>query len=147
MIKNMIRVLPSGLMSAVVLLAISYFSLAKDPIGGQDYILFEGADKVAHFLMYLTAAIAFIADAVKFRYPHSCKVGVQLALTVTAITVGLLMEVGQLAMNLGRLYDHWDILANSLGAVSGFALMYFAGGTKMVRNSLSRHRHHHHHHH
>ena len=37
----------------IVLVVITYLSLAKNPVHSQEFYLFEGADKLVHGCMYL----------------------------------------------------------------------------------------------
>jgi VanZ family protein len=76
--------------------------------------LFEGADKVVHFLMYLFFSILG-CWALKAEENRS---GIWLTLPVT-IGWGMLMELIQLEMHAGRSFSWYDILANSAGVVVG----------------------------
>ncbi len=82
--------------------------------------LFEGADKVIHFMMYLIFSIlgGWTLKAEKNRY------GVWLILPVT-IGWGILMELIQLEMHAGRSFSYYDILANSIGVITGIILYLF----------------------
>ncbi|HEY3369816.1 MAG TPA: VanZ family protein [Prolixibacteraceae bacterium] len=76
--------------------------------------LFQGADKVVHFLMYFGFAIlcswAFKAELNRSR--------IWLILPAT-IGWGFLMEVFQLEMHIGRSYSMYDMLANATGVTVG----------------------------
>jgi VanZ family protein len=76
--------------------------------------LFEGADKVVHFLMYLFFSILG-CWTLKTEINRS---GIWLTLPVT-IGWGMLMELIQLEMHAGRSFSWYDILANSAGVVVG----------------------------
>jgi glycopeptide antibiotics resistance protein len=61
--------------------------------------------------------------------------------------LGLMMEVMQLIMQIGRGYDNMDIVANCMGAMLGLAYMKWKG-LKSYRHSMLLHsaKHHKHHH-
>lgn len=145
--------IPAGVLSAVVVAAIAYASLSADPMGISQLHLFAGADKVVHFLMYAVASVVFIVDYAKVRLPHHTRLNVELALTASAMLLGLLMEVGQLVIAPEfRSYDKLDLVVNCLGALAGFAFMRYGGGMHRYRRmmlshhySSRRHRRHHRH--
>ena len=144
--KRFFRFVPTGVTSLIVVLVIAYLSLSSDPLGASHVHLFPGSDKVAHFLMYAVASMAFIIDYAKFRLPHHTRLNVEMAVTACAMLLGLLMEVSQLALSQSRHYDNYDILFNCLGALAGFLFMRFGGGMHRFRRMMLSHRHHHHRH-
>lgn len=138
--KNFIKAIPVGVLSALAILVVAYLSLDPDPLGSNNFTLFTGADKVAHFLLYLVTTCIFIFDYAKFRLPHHTKLNLELLFMCCAMLLGLLMEIGQLALSNGRLYDTFDMMANCLGAAAGFSYMHWRGLHKMRRWLLhSRH--------
>lgn len=146
--KQFLKKIPVGVLSAIAVVVIAYLSLSSDPLSGMRMHLFPHSDKVTHILMYFFAAIFFLTDYAKFRMPHHTKLNVEAALTAVAILMGLIMEVLQLVMQIGRGYDNLDIAANTIGALLGFAFMRWKGLHEVrVMLSHSSHRHHHHHHH
>ena len=143
--KRFFKKLPVGVLSAIAIVVIAYLSLAPNPVGGGLH-LFPHSDKVAHILMYFFATILFLMDYAKFKMPHHTKLNVEIALMASAMLLGLVMEVLQLIMQIGRGYDIFDLAANCTGALLGFGYMKWKGLHK-VRVMLSRSSHHHHHHH
>ncbi len=145
--------IPAGVLSALVVAAIAYASLSADPMGISHLHLFAGADKVVHFVMYAVASVVFIIDYAKVRLPHHTRLNAELALTASAMLLGLLMEVGQLVLAPEfRSYDRLDLVVNCLGALAGFAFMRYGGGMHRYRRmmlshhySSRRHRRHHRH--
>jgi VanZ family protein len=80
--------------------------------------LFSGIDKVVHFCMYfgLTILACWSMHAeVRHRW--------YFIVVLFAIGWGVTMEIFQLLMHLGRSFDLYDILANSMGALIG-AIIY-----------------------
>ena len=76
--------------------------------------LFEGADKVIHFLMYFGFSLLF-CWSVKTELNYY-----RLFLIIPGtIGWGIFMEIMQYNMHIGRSFDVYDILANSMGVVAG----------------------------
>ena len=82
----------------IVLVVITYLSLAKNPVHSQEFYLFEGADKLVHGCMYL--GLVWIGCFDIYR----------------------VSELLQGAMSMGRSADWYDFLANSCGAILGLIL-------------------------
>jgi VanZ family protein len=139
--KNFIKAIPVGVLSALAILLVAYLSLDPDPLGEHELQFFAGADKVAHFLMYLVTTCIFIFDYAKFRLPHHTKLNLELLFMCCAMLLGLLMEIGQLAISNGRVYDAVDLVANCLGAAIGFCYMHWRGLHKMRHWLLRSGRH------
>lgn len=124
---------------------ILYLSLVKDPVPQPEILLFNGADKVAHVLMYLGATLVFILDYAKYRLPHHSRLNKELAITAGASMLGLLMEIAQLLMSNGRSYEISDWYADTAGAVAAFIIYRPWLMHKMRRYFLRMPRHHRHH--
>lgn len=76
--------------------------------------LFEGADKVIHFLMYFIFSLLF-CWAIKTELKYS-----RLFIIIPGtIGWGIFMEYMQLSMHAGRSFSWYDILANSIGVLVG----------------------------
>lgn len=143
--KQILKALPVGVMSALAVLLVAYLSLNSDPLGDHSIMLFPGSDKVAHFLLYLFTSAIFIIDYAKYKLPHHTKLNLELMFMCCAMLLGLLMEIGQLVLSNGRTYDAVDLVANCLGAAAGFGYMHQWGLSRLRRTMLhSRHRHHRH---
>lgn len=91
--------------------------------------LFENADKVVHFLMYFGFSI-LSSWALKVEFKRSW---VWLIIPAT-VGWGILMEICQLEMHIGRSYDLSDILANTTGVAVGilFYLLVTRGTFKKL---------------
>ena len=87
--------------------------------------LFPGADKIVHLIMYLglvlLACWAMHAEVKKKWY---------FIVTLFGISWGVLMEVFQYIMHLGRSFEFYDIIANSIGALFGVLIFFLLARTK-----------------
>ena len=104
----------------VVLVTITYLSLAEDPVHTKGIRLFEGADKLVHGCMYLGLVFAGCYDL--YRASARFVASQVIWLVCGAIAWGGLMELLQGAMSMNRSADWCDFLANSCGALSGLLL-------------------------
>ncbi|MBQ7690041.1 MAG: VanZ family protein [Muribaculaceae bacterium] len=139
--KHILRALPAGMASLLVVAAIAYLSLSSDPMGASHIHLFPGSDKVIHLLMYLAASMAFILDYAKVQLPHHTRQNVELALMASAMLLGLIMEVCQLYLTTTRSFDVSDIAFNCLGALAGYAWLRYGGLMRRYRRIMLSRQH------
>ncbi|MBK6354714.1 MAG: VanZ family protein [Saprospiraceae bacterium] len=80
-----------------------------------------GIDKLGHLFFYGNACFFFLLGRSSKIY------GVHLFLStcIPLVGLGLLMELFQAAMLLGRNFDYFDMLANTLGVILAIALFRF----------------------
>lgn len=117
--KRFIHHIPPYLPTALVLVAILYISLAPDPMPDEiPLLLFPGADKLIHFIMYGGLAGTFCFDYYR-RGSSAHERGVLIAATLVAIAIGGAIELTQDYMGIGRRSDYLDFIANSAGAIVG----------------------------
>ena len=79
--------------------------------------LFPGADKIVHICMYLGLAVLAcwsMHAEVKRKWYY--------AVIFFAIGWGIMMEIFQYLMHMGRSFELYDILANSIGALTGVSI-------------------------
>lgn len=149
--KKVLNKIPVGVFSVIATVIVVYLLLA--PASDVEsswfaWLKFKHADKLVHFLMFFFLNLAYLYDYTKYKNPHHTKINPELAFTTAASMIGLLTEACQLAMNTGRDYDNFDILADVLGAFAAFGLMRWFGGHVLRKHVFKRrrkHRHHHHH--
>jgi VanZ family protein len=79
--------------------------------------LFPGADKVVHFLMYFIFSMLGCWSSKK----ESIRSHFYLIFPIT-IVWGVIMEIFQFSMHLGRNFSWLDVLANSFGAAVGIII-------------------------
>ncbi|MCH5233152.1 MAG: VanZ family protein [Muribaculaceae bacterium] len=109
--------LPSWMFSGITLLLILWLTLAPKPLGAEPPVLFPGADKIVHALMFGFLATMMLFD--RQRKNRWKPAGWLTALTVGSISsiIGICIEFAQNAMNLGRSFEISDILADTAGAL------------------------------
>ncbi|MGN0212187.1 MAG: VanZ family protein [Muribaculaceae bacterium] len=142
--RRFLRNLPVGVASGIVTLLVIYFSLSAHPIGADQLIIFEGADKILHFIMYFGLSAVYYLDYAKFRLPHHTRLNAEAGVTTAAIVLGGLMEIAQ-GFTGKRQMDFLDFLANTAGAIAAFLFIkyYFMN---IFRSYFLHKRHHHRHH-
>ena len=100
--------------SSVWLGIMTYASLSP-PQQLPDFILFEHADKVIHFLMYLGLVFFLIPVFVRNKkYSKSYIISVSIALII-----GITFEILQAKATQSRSGDIYDVLANFAGGLMG----------------------------
>lgn len=106
--------------TAAVLVVILYLTLMPQPLNPDDG-LFPHADKVVHFIMFGTLTGTIIYDRWRTRGPVSRRFALSAA--CISIILGIAVEWLQDLMELGRSgRDGWDILANTLGALTALPI-------------------------
>lgn len=123
-IRRSLSAVPSWLFTVIVFLAIIWLTLAPKPLGEEMPPLFEGADKIAHAIMFGGFSIVMLLD---WQRKHSWKpVYVRRVIAVALISslLGAIIEVLQTSMGMGRGFEYGDIIADTVGAFL-FAWLYF----------------------
>lgn len=115
--------IPRFLTSAVVTAGVLYLTLAPRPFGSVRIPLFEGADKVVHFMMFLAMAFAYHFDFRSGKKPVD-EARLMGWIFVSLSAFGGLIELAQWKMRMGRSGDWYDLLADIAGAVYGIILAW-----------------------
>lgn len=115
--------IPRFLTSAVVTAGVLYLTLAPRPFGSVRIPLFEGADKVVHFMMFLAIAFAYHFDFRRGKKPVD-EARLMGWIFVSLSAFGGLIELAQWKMRMGRSGDWYDLLADIAGAVYGIILAW-----------------------
>ena len=122
MMKILDRI-PRFLTSAVVTAGVLYLTLAPRPFGSVRIPLFEGADKVVHFMMFFAMAFAYHFDFRRGKKPVD-EARLMGWIFVSLSAFGGLIELAQWKMRMGRSGDWYDMLADIAGAVYGIILAW-----------------------
>ena len=104
--------IPRFLTSAVVTAGVLYLTLAPRPFGSVRIPLFEGADKVVHFMMFFAMAFAYHFDFRRGKKPVD-EARLMGWIFVSLSAFGGLIELAQ-----------WKMLADIAGAVYGIILAW-----------------------
>ncbi len=115
--------IPRFLTSAVVTAGVLYLTLAPRPFGSVRIPLFEGADKVVHFMMFFAMAFAYHFDFRRGKKPVD-EARLMGWIFVSLSAFGGLIELAQWNMRMGRSGDWYDLLADIAGAVYGIILAW-----------------------
>lgn len=115
-LRNILRKVPTGLLSGVTLAVILWLTLAPHPTGDLDLPLFPGADKVVHALMFGFLGFVILLEMMKRLNwkPLSLVTIGAVAFIISAFGVGI--EFAQRAMGMGRGLEILDMLADAAGA-------------------------------
>ena len=93
--------IPRFLTSAVVTAGVLYLTLAPRPFGSVRIPLFEGADKVVHFMMFFAMAFAYHFDFRRGKKPVD-EARLMGWIFVSLSAFGGLIELAQWKMRMGR---------------------------------------------
>lgn len=115
--------IPRFLTSAVVTAGVLYLTLAPRPFGSVRIPLFEGADKVVHFMMFFAMAFAYHFDFRRGKKPVD-EARLMGWIFVSLSAFGGLIELAQWKMRMGRSGDWYDLLADIAGTVYGIILAW-----------------------
>ena len=119
--------IPRFLTSAVVTAGVLYLTLAPRPFGSVRIPLFDGADKVVHFMMFFAMAFAYHFDFRRGKKPVD-EARLMGWIFVSLSAFGGLIELAQWKMRMGRSGDWYDLLADIAGAVYGIILAWLISG-------------------
>lgn len=112
--------IPPYLFTGVVIIAILYLTLVPKPFGDEDIPLFPGADKLVHACMFGGLAITFIFD--RFRTGKKLSLKGAFTTAVLSAVFGIIIEIVQESMQLGRSGDIYDAWADMIGAFAAVPL-------------------------
>lgn len=131
-IIRLVRHIPAGVSTAIVIVAILWLTLAPHPLPENDVPLFPHADKLVHAVMFGGFAwVAGIDSLAHRRKTGLCRhesVRTMIICAVIAIIFGGLIEFVQDAMGMGRSADWIDWLADAAGALLAVPVGIFTAG-------------------
>ncbi len=116
-IIKILNALPSWLLSGLCLVAILWLTLAPRPLGDNEIMLFPGADKVVHFLMFGGFVFCIVLDWVRQHSWRRAPAGVAVAAIAAGVGLAVLTEILQQTMQLGRTFEAADMAADISGAI------------------------------
>lgn len=119
--KKILVKINSGILSAICIFVILYLTLAPKPLPDMDLGL-DYSDKIAHLLLFFVATCIFYFDYIKYRYPRHPRLDVIIAITLSSVIFGGLIELLQELMGMGRHQDIYDFVFNTIGAILAFVI-------------------------
>lgn len=136
LIDKFLRYIPPYQPTMAVLIAVLYLTLLPQPLGEEEIFLFEGADKVVHFIMFGGLTGTYIFD--RWRVGRTLTLRKALVCALCSALLGATVEYLQYAMQLGRAgNDIYDAIANTLGAFTAVPICYWLHWVDIVVNSRS----------
>lgn len=107
------------------MLLVTALSLFDATIDNNDGLQITYADKLVHFIFYLVGALLgshFLREIsqAKLRLPNTI-----LMITLSMLIYGIIIEVLQELLTLARSAEWGDVVANTLGALSGAAIIWW----------------------
>lgn len=137
-LHQVMRKVPKWILTIICLCAIFWLTLAPHPLGEETPMLFPGADKVVHGIMFFSLVICVLFDTLRSRGWHKLGLPLLSALTLAVMFLGIGIEF--LQPKLGRGFEIMDMAADAIGAVVGGALWILIGGTLgLTEDELKRH--------
>lgn len=124
-LKKLINSLPTGTITIAVTAAVLYLTLDPNPLPDNHIHLFPGADKVVHGIMMTGIVWAATIDRARYCARHKKSNPPKAPLTlylVATILFGGLIELLQLAMDMGRGAEWTDFAADSIGAFAAYII-------------------------
>lgn len=116
-IKHHLNRLPAWILTILTVMAILWLTLSPDPLPHEEPILlFPGADKVVHGLMFGFLTFVALVDWARGRDFRRVRWYVCLVMAVLATLFGIAIEFAQRGMGLGRGFEVLDMLADGIGA-------------------------------
>lgn len=118
-LQKALGVLPRGANTLLVLVAVLYLTLFRDPVPeSMKMPLFGGADKIAHALMFMALAFMALTDAGVGRRMRIRRISV----AALCSAFGGLTEWLQHVMSFGRTAEWADFASDTAGSIAGVAL-------------------------
>lgn len=126
-IYKIVRSVPRGLLSLLALAVVLWLTLfyTPDPNDLPKEMIFEGVDKVVHFLMFFGFAVALSLD-VTARLPREAyhkSLLINILIVAAGFFLGGATELIQHYAVDGREWEIEDMLADSLGVIAGWFLI------------------------
>lgn len=116
-LRKIMGKVPAGLLTGITLAVILWLTLAPHPTGDMEIPLFPGADKVVHAIMFGFLTLVALLETMKRRGWSPLPLPLIGAISFASAIIGIVIEIVQRAMGLGREFEVLDIMADAAGAV------------------------------
>ena len=97
--------------------------LPKDTIDSNHIKLFKGADKIVHFVLYAILMILWFRIKRNEKVSNSKRRFITFGATYS-ISLGIILEILQNYLEIGRSFDTFDIVADILGVLIIVIIFY-----------------------
>ena len=134
--KRYLSRLPAWFFSCLTFLAIIWLTLAPKPLGEKPPPLFPGADKLAHGIMFGGLTAMMLLDWQRKHEWKDIGPGRDILYAVGVSMFGVLIEIMQAVMDLGRGFEYSDIVADTIG--SFFFASIFLFSQKFWQSTLNK---------
>lgn len=114
-IKEILTRLPAWILSMFTIMLILWLTLAPDPLGDETPMLFPGADKVVHALMFGSLTVMLLLDKERKSEWQLVSRSFISIVAVAVVGFGIAIEFIQRAMEMGRGFEVTDMIADCLG--------------------------------
>lgn len=108
--------LPPWTLTIITIAVILWMTLAPHPLGDEDIPLFPGADKLVHAIMFGGLTIVALLDITRRQRWRPVPARCLWFVAILASLLGVLIEICQWKMGLGRSFEWADIAADTAGA-------------------------------
>ena len=108
--------LPAGLFSGLTVMAILWLTLAPKPLGEETPSFFPGADKVAHAIMFGGLVWMLIFDWQRKQRWIPASFWLSINCAALSSIFGCVIEFLQASMGMGRGFEFFDIVADTVGS-------------------------------
>ena len=117
-VKRCLEKFPPVFFTFITLGVILWLTLAPKPLGDNAPSLFPGADKIVHGIMFGFFTIMMILDWQRGHNWNDAGWPKTMVAILISTTLGVMIEVAQLNMNLGRGFEWEDMIADGVGAIT-----------------------------
>ena len=116
--KQLLQKLPPWTLTIVCSAAILYLTLMPEPLPDGTPMLFPGADKLVHAIMFGGLTYCILVDYRRRRRNNNSKVSTKIRVTaaIASTAAGAAIELAQILTGAGRSGDLLDLLADAAGA-------------------------------
>lgn len=131
-IRNLLSRFPGWLFTVLTILIILWLTLMPDPLGDDAPSLFPGADKLVHAIMFGFLTTMIMLDRQRRNRWKELGGKFIIASALISSLFGILIEVLQLEMDMGRGFEVADMVADAVGS------FLFAWCWKIFQGSWSK---------
>jgi hypothetical protein len=93
--------------------------LSSGVVSSFNILDFVGIDKMGHLTFYSILSLLWFLALRKRKYTA-------FAINISIIFFGIIMEIAQVLLNAGRMFEWADVLANTIGTLIGFYIFVWS---------------------